>query len=173
LLAPPPFQIARSVVRYEAAVRQLIQKLKYAGDTSVLAAISALIDRGDLSEFADCHWIIPVPLHIKRHRFRGLNQATILAALFFPQKKNVIRPDWLIRTRNTKAQTKLGGVERRKNLVGAFDIRASNELKGSVVCLVDDVYTTGTTVAECAKTLSLAGVEETRVLTLARAAKTK
>jgi ComF family protein len=172
LRAPPPFCIARSLVRYEPAVRQLIQKLKYAGDTSVLAGISALIGGGQLSEFTDCNLIIPVPLHAIRHRSRGLNQATILAGLFFPHKKNVLRPGWLIRARNTRSQTKLGGLERRRNLAGAFHLRSSNELNKAVVCLVDDVFTTGTTVAECSRTLLDGGAKEVRVLTLARTTKT-
>ena len=84
LRTPPAFCLARSLVRYEPAVRQLVQRLKYAGDTSVVHGISAVIQGVDLSEFADCDWIIPVPLYVERHRSRGLNQATFLAGLFFP-----------------------------------------------------------------------------------------
>ncbi len=165
---PPAFYLARSLVRYEPAVQQLVRRLKYAADTSVAKGISAVIRGGDLSEFVDCDWIIPVPLHAQRHRGRGLNQATLLAGLFFPEKKKLIRSDWLFRTRNTTAQTRLSGLERRKNLVGAFTIRHGIQLEKTMVCLVDDVYTTGTTVQECATVLARHGVRGVKVLTLAR-----
>jgi ComF family protein len=168
LRTPPAFCLARSLARYEPIVRQLVQRLKYAGDTSVVHGISAVVRGADLSEFDDCDWIIPVPLHVKRHRIRGLNQATFLAGLFFPDKIPSVRPEWLFRTRNTVAQTRLSGYERRKNLAGAFGVRPGNQLKGSLVCLVDDVYTTGTTVGACATALLGHEARGVKVLTLAR-----
>jgi len=170
LQATPPYSLARSLVRYEPVVQKLVQRLKYAGDTSVVMGIADIIANCDLTEFADCQWIIPVPLHLARHRHRGLNQATILAGLFFPEKGQLIRTDWLFRSRNTPPQTLLGGVERRKNLVGAFQLRSGSPVAGAVVCLVDDVFTTGTTVEECARVLMSHGTREVRVLTLTRVA---
>ena len=170
LRSPPTYTLARSLVRYQAGVRQLVQKLKYGRDTSISGGISVIIDAADLSEFGDCRWILPVPLHRERHRQRGLNQATFLAGLFFPENKQNIRPDWLYRRYNTTPQTTLSGFERRNNLAGAFGIRSDNDLQNTKVCLVDDVYTTGTTVRECAATLIIAGVCEVKVLTLARVA---
>ena len=169
LRTPPVFCLARSCARYEPVVRQLIQRLKYAGDTSVAHGILAIIQGIDLSEFADCDWIIPVPLHVERHRSRGLNQATFLAGLFFPDKIQLIRSDWLFRTRNTEPQTRLGAIPRRTNLVDAFGVRPGNHLNDSLVCLVDDVYTTGTTVGACAAVLIRHGARGVKVLTLARA----
>jgi ComF family protein len=169
LRSPPPYCLARSMVRYEPAVRKLIQRLKYAGDTSVIPGLAEIIGCCDLTVFADCQWILPVPLHIDRHRRRGLNQATILAHLFFPEQEQRVRPDWLIRVRNTPAQTTLGGIERRKNLAGAFQVRPGGLPESAVVCLVDDVFTTGTTVGECAGALQRHGGIEVKVLTLARA----
>ncbi len=169
LRAPPAFCVARSLVRYEPAVQQLVQRLKFNGDTSVAQGISEIIGGGELGEFADCDVIIPVPLHVDRHRSRGLNQATLLAGLFFPERRKLIRSDWLVRTRNTTAQTRLGGVARRKNMLDAFKVRHGIRLDKKVVCLVDDVYTTGTTVGECAKVLMGHGALGVKVLTLARA----
>ena len=170
LRVPPPYTIARSLVRYEPVVQKLVQRLKYAGDTSVVKGITDIVANCDMAEFADCQWILPVPLHLDRHRRRGLNQATILAGLFFPEKRQLIRMDWLVRTRNTPAQTLLGGTERRKNLMGAFRLRSGRPIEGTVVCLVDDVLTTGTTVEECARVLMAHGTREVRVLTLTRVA---
>lgn len=170
LRTPPSFFLARSLVRYDASVKQLIQRLKYAGDTSVNRGISEIISGSSLTDFSDCDWIVPVPLHVDRHRNRGLNQAAILARLFFPEKIPQIRSNWLVRTRNTTAQTRLSGQARRKNLKKAFDVRGGARLDSAVICLVDDVYTTGTTVEECSLTLMSYGAMKVKVLTLARAA---
>lgn len=169
LRRPPPYSSARSLVVYETAVRQLIHKLKYGGDTFVAGALLDLIGGYDLSLFADCDWIVPVPLHLERLRTRGLNQAAVLARLFFPERGPAIRPDGLIRTRSTVAQTALKGIDRRKNMQNAFRLGAGLEIKNSIVCLVDDVFTTGTTVGECSRVLKHHGAGEVKVLTLARA----
>jgi ComF family protein len=170
LRRPPPFTLARSLLRYEHSVALLLRRLKYHGDTSVLPAIGELLTECKLDEFADCRVIVPVPLHLHRHRQRGLNQAAVLAHAFFPDKDAGVCRDLLIRIRNTPAQTTLSGQQRRRNLDGAFGIRPGMSVTG-VVCLVDDVYTTGSTVSACAKVLFHHGAEEVRVLTLARAAR--
>lgn len=170
LQRPPPYTLARSLVRYEHSVAQLLRRLKFHGDTSVLPAIGELSLGGRLEAFAECGVIIPVPLHVERLRQRGLNQASLLAQVLFPDKKASIRRDLLVRTRNTPAQTTLSGRQRRQNLDGAFAVRPGMSVTG-VVCLVDDVYTTGSTVAECSQVLLRHGAEEVRVLTLARAAR--
>ncbi|GAB6190341.1 hypothetical protein JCM39068_00900 [Desulfocastanea catecholica] len=166
--SPPPYSSARSVVRYEREVQQLVHKLKYSSDLSVLPGISELIGRYDMAEFADVDWIVVVPLHLKRLRRRGFNQAAVLAGLFFADRRNLIKADWLVRTRNTVPQTKLGRTARRRNLRGAFDARATSYFHGAVVCLVDDVFTTGTTVQECSQVILQEGAVEVKVLTFAR-----
>lgn len=164
----PPFATARSIVRYDAQVKQLVHKLKYTGELSVIPGLVELIDSYDMADFAAVDRVVVVPLHIRRLRHRGFNQAAVLARLLFADRLNLIKPDWLSRTRNTIPQTELGGNARRKNLRGAFQVRATADLMGSRVCLVDDVFTTGTTVRECSKELLKSGAAEVRVLTLAR-----
>jgi ComF family protein len=165
---PPPYSIARSVVRYEPQVQQLIHKLKYGVDLSVIPAMSELIGRYDMEEFAGIDCVIVVPLHLRRLRGRGLNQAAILARLFFPDRLSLIHLDWLIRTRNTVPQTELGRRARRGNLKGAFRVSPANKFQGAKVCLVDDVLTTGTTVKECSRVIIKCGADEVKVLTLAK-----
>lgn len=172
LTTPPSYDLARSLVRYETAVRQLVHKLKFGGDTSVAGALADLALRADLSLFADCHVIVPVPLHRLRLRGRGLNQAAVLARLFFAGRERTILPDGLIRVRNTVAQTELRGIDRRKNLKNAFRLNRSFQPDRSIVCLVDDVFTTGTTVEACSRVLKNHGAREVRVITLARASMT-
>lgn len=165
---PPPYSIARSVVRYEPQVQQLVQKLKYGSELSVIPGLSELISSYDMEEFADIDFIVVVPLHLRRLRRRGLNQAAVLARLFFPDRLKLIKSDWLIRTRNTVPQTELGRTARKRNLRGAFQVRATSDFQGAGVCLVDDVFTTGTTIKECSKVIMKSGADEVKVLTLAR-----
>jgi ComF family protein len=142
--------------------------LKYHNDLSVIPGISELIKSYDMAEFADIDCIVVVPLHLKRLRLRGLNQAAVLARLFFADRLAHIRTDWLVRTRNTVPQTELGRLARRENLRGAFQIRPKSDFQGAKVCLVDDVLTTGTTVKECSKVIINSGALKVKVLTLAR-----
>ena len=157
------------MVMYEAGIRHLVHELKYGGGTFVAGALKDLIGGFDLSLFVDCDWIVPVPLHLTRLRQRGVNQAAVLARLFFAESGHRICPDGLIRLRNTVAQTDLRGSERRKNLKRAFQVRSGYNFLNSNVCLVDDVFTTGTTVSECSKILKQHGANQVKVLTLARA----
>ena len=165
---PPPYSMARSVVRYEPQIQRLVHKLKYAGELSVLPALSELIGGYDLEEFSDIDCVVVVPLHLQRLRRRGLNQAAVLARLFFADRLTLIKSDWLIRTRNTIPQTELGRRARKGNRRGVFADRATADFKGAGVCLVDDVFTTGTTVKECSKVIMKSGAREVKVLTLAR-----
>lgn len=111
---------------------------------------------------------MPVPLHVTRLRERGFNQAHLLARAFFPQQTNRIEATLLERTKKTEPQTRMSGAERRKNLKNAFRVNKPAMVFGKTVVLVDDVFTTGTTVNECARTLLRGGAKEVQVLTLAR-----
>ena len=166
---PPPFAMARSVVRYSRPVRKLLHRLKYSADTSVMPGIAELTSRFDMTPFDQCDCIIPVPLHLKRLRRRGLNQSVLLAKNIFPREvQAILQADFLIRTKNTAPQTTLNGVKRRKNLTGAFVVAEKANIEQKTICLVDDVFTTGTTVSECSRVLCRKGAREVRVLTFTR-----
>ncbi len=169
LRIPPPYLLARSVVRYSAVVQKLLYGLKYGADTSVLPGIAEILSQFDMTFLNHCDYVIPVPLHLKRLRRRGLNQSVLLAKLIFSKKDgSMLKTDFLIRTRNTIPQTKLDGVKRRKNLKSAFGLARKAEINQKTICLVDDVYTTGTTVSECSRVLCSHGAKEVRVITLTR-----
>ena len=170
LRKPPPYLLARSVVRYSTVVQKLLYGLKYGADTSVLPGIVEITAQFDITPFDHCDYIIPVPLYLKRLRRRGLNQSVLLAKLIFPEKnQSKLKTDILLRTRNTVPQTTLDGVKRRKNLKGAFVMAKNAELDQKTICLVDDVFTTGTTVSECSRVLCSHGAKEVKVITLTRA----
>lgn len=165
---PPPWDRALSVVKYGPPVSELLYRLKYKGDTTVLPALKTILQPFVDSEDIDCRYIIPVPLHPRRLQSRGMNQAVYLAKLLFPDRKQLLTTGLLQRHKQTRPQTGLNGIERRRNLRGAFRLSDAALVKGQKVCVVDDVFTTGTTVSECSRVLRKAGASDIRVLTLAR-----
>lgn len=170
LKRPPGYDKARSIVYYREPVSTLLLKLKFEADTRATASIGWLIGQAPKPLFQRPYdFIVPVPLHRARLRKRGLNQSLLLAGLMCDAPRKNILPNGLIRVRNSIAQTKLSGQNRRKNLKNAFIINPRIDFYGTAICLVDDVFTTGTTVSECAKTLKYAGASWVDVLTFARA----
>jgi ComF family protein len=160
---------ARSLFIYDDRIADLVHSLKYNCNTSGLETFTKLKRKSSsLEDLPRADLIFPVPLHIKRLRNRGYNQALLLARSFFDKEKNKIKNDILVRSRNTPPQTGLSGVERRKNLRNAFFVRDKKMVFGKHILLVDDVFTTGTTVNECARVLIKAGARNVDVLTLAR-----
>ena len=166
-----PFALARAVGLYEATLLKAIHLFKYGrriGIGKVLGSIMADF-AGRTWEMRDFSLIMPVPLHRKRLQARGFNQAVILAREI--AKRFAIPLDFLTmkRQRPTAPQVGLGQAERSANVRGAFTVRSREGISGHRILLVDDVYTTGNTLAECAGTLIDAGAGSVAVLTLARA----
>ena len=112
--------------------------------------------------------IVPVPLHPKRLRWRGFNQAVLLGREVSRLWRIPMDPFILSRSRETPPQTQLAEEERRRNVRRAFAPNPEKSLEGKSLLLVDDVYTSGATVNECSRALLRAGAKEVHVLTLAR-----
>ena len=112
--------------------------------------------------------IVPVPLHRARLRQRGYNQALELARPLAHALRLPLRHDLLHRIRSTHAQTELGAIARRRNVRDAFHVPSGAALPAHVA-LLDDVMTTGATLAECARVLRRAGVQRVDLWALARA----
>jgi ComF family protein len=110
------------------------------------------------------HVVIPVPLHRNRERRRGFNQATLIAESL-TQLNRTIDTSTLRRRKNTPSQTGLSRSQRTLNLAGAFEVRGRVP---ECVIVVDDVYTTGSTLHEVARTLKRHGAKRVEVLTVAR-----
>ncbi len=164
------FDRARSVFYYKQPLSSLILSLKFDGQMVALPSLVSLVSSSRIiEEFTPPDLLLPVPLYITRLRQRGFNQALLLARNCFPQWKNRVEPNLLQRSRATISQSLLTGVERRKNLKKAFVVAHPEKISGKRVLLVDDVFTTGTTVDECARVLRLAGAARIEVFTLARA----
>ena len=163
------FDRARAVLHYNPPLTGIISRFKYHGQRTGLKTFRALqLQNSQLTEIARPELIIPVPLHRKRLQERGFNQALVLARTFYPEERRLVDFSTMIRQRHTNPQTGLSGKDRRRNLKNAFLVTNEEKVQGKRVVLVDDVFTTGTTVSECARVLKRAGASEVNVLTLAR-----
>jgi len=163
------FDAARSLLLYQPPVDRIIRALKFGGQLTALATLAALTDRADcVRQLDEPDFLAPVPLHPDRLRERGFNQALALARTCFPQWRKKIRADLLLRVRPTTPQTQLSGKERRANLGKAFALSGRGSVAGKRVLLVDDVFTTGSTVHECGAVLRAGGATRIEVFTIAR-----
>jgi len=153
-------------------------KYQYASDTKNLwgeiidSALKNCLQKKDPALCLADLVIIPIPLHSRRQRERGFNQAEVLAELLFSGLRKTRRDvnldkKNLKRKRYTIQQAKLSGEERRKNLLDAFIWNKETKISQHVL-LVDDVYTTGATMSECAKELKTAGANSVYGFVLAR-----
>ncbi len=175
ILRAPFYNEARAWACYprdesEDPLREVLQRFKYGRKVSLGKPLGHLMAKGCLNYWPDITFdaIIPVPLHRKRLRWRGFNQAVLLAREVSRLWRVPIDPFVLSRTKETLPQTQLPEEERRKNVRGAFSLNQEKPVKGKALLVVDDVYTTGATVNECSRILLRAGAEKVHVLTLAR-----
>jgi ComF family protein len=116
----------------------------------------------------DADVIVPVPLHPARLRAREFNQSLLLADQLSHHMGRPVSTTNLVRVAATDPQTTLSRQARLRNLRNAFEIRKPQDLEEKRILLVDDVFTTGTTLNECAKILRKAGTGSVFALTLAR-----
>ncbi len=172
-----PFYGARAAGEYDGVLMSLIHAYKYRGKVQLARPLGALLYSIFRRYYADAglDCAVPVPLHRKKLRQRGFDQVLLLLDYWrkpnpeFPEPDLPVEENLLIRTRYTESQTGLGKNERRKNTRGAFAVTDVSRIKDQSVLLVDDVYTTGATLEECARVLIRAGAAKVSVLTLARA----
>ena len=166
-LRPPAFTRAWTLYSYQSPLKEAIGLLKYQGKVSLAGHLATLLLKA-LPSLPTIDVILPVPLHPTRLREREYNQSLLLA---FPLRTHLGLPisySTLVRIRPTRPQTSLTRKERIKNLRRSFVVTQHQALHGKTILLVDDVFTTGTTVNECAKALRKAGVSHVYVVTLAR-----
>lgn len=138
--------------RPESGYREITHQLKYHGNIAAGRYFGKILghELAATERFKDVDIVIPVPLHRSRKRARGYNQAEIIAAEIAPQLGALLRCDILRRTRRTDTQTSLGIKEKAANVQDAFTATAPAETSGiRHILIVDDVFTTGSTVHAC------------------------
>jgi ComF family protein len=154
-------------VVYLGQVTGAIHRFKYRKEYLLIETLGWLGNRRE-EEKPDFDTLIPVPLHPKRLRERGFNQALLLSKTLRDIPSEKIKPRLLKRIRHTPPQIRLAPDERRQNVRGAFALDTPGVIRGKNILLVDDVFTTGATVNECARVLKSAGAGRVSVYTLAR-----
>lgn len=164
------FECAVAPFLSRGAVREFIHRFKYNRHLYLRHPLVDWMEVGLADERlrrTSVDAFVPVPLHPARRREREFNQAEVLAQLL-SRRSGIPMEACLERIRYTTTQTRLDRHERMENLRGAFRVRHTSQVTGRHLILIDDVFTTGSTVEECARVLRAAGAASIRVLTVAR-----
>lgn len=164
------FERAASVGVYEGALTKAIHTFKYDNRIALADRLAELMAMG----YANARFpervdlVIPVPVHRSRLVERGFNQAEELAVRFCRLKRLPYRKDVLIKKKKTPHQVELSQEMRYSNVKNVFAVRNSETVRGKRILLIDDVFTTGSTLSESAQVLMDAGAAGVYVYTLAR-----
>lgn len=152
---------------YKDILRDIVLNLKYNDQPELVRYLGPLVDAAvSASGFVDeIDMYVPVPLHWRRRLWRGFNQSKLLCEQITVSGK-VVNSD-MIRIRYTSRQWHLSRSDRRKNVAGAFTVRADHKFSDKTVCIVDDITTSGATLNECARTLKQAGAKKVYALVVA------
>ncbi len=164
---PPAYERAWTLYPYLSPLQDAICAFKYRGKSRLATPLARLMVQA-LPSALDIDVIIPVPLHPSRLRAREFNQSLLLADRIGPHLGRPVATTSLARVLATDPQTTLTRQERLRNLRQAFAVRAPETIADRRILLIDDVFTTGSTLNECAKTLRKAGSGPVYALTLAR-----
>lgn len=172
-LMPPhavaPLADLRALGVFAGALQQAVHALKYEHLRDLAGTLGCL----QAEAIQRANWppslILPVPLHEERQRERGYNQAALLGAAIAGRLGWPLDSQTLTRTRATRSQVGLGYQERQENVRGAFVVVGPQAVQGRDLVLVDDVYTTGATLRECAATLLAAGARGVRGMVVGQA----
>jgi ComF family protein len=175
----PPFVRATAYGSYESGLRELIHLLKYEEVRSAANVLGRMLSEAiadltpALGDAPVC--MVPVPLHRTKLRQRGFNQSELIARAALKLNpangQLMLNANVLVRQRPTESQIGLTRHQRRENMRGAFSVAQPSQIAGREVLLVDDVFTTGTTVSECARVLRRNGASKVWVATVARTLK--
>ncbi len=172
LADPPPFSRHRSAGRYEGTVKDLILLLKYGGYSVLAGGLAAFVNLSlgrDAGLWDGVDAIVPVPLDRGRKRERGFNQAFLIARHLGRLRRLPVLDRRLVKVRAVPPQASLDAAERERNVRRAYGVRKPEDIRARTVLVLDDVFTTGSTLRESSGELRRAGAAEVRALTVAQA----
>lgn len=159
------------IFKYEGQIRKLLIDYKFNDKPYLYKTFSRIIlDNKKMTDFINNYEIIiPVPIHKKRLNSRGYNQSELLVREISKELKNIkFINNLLIKTKNNVAQSTLTKGQRISNVKNIYKVQNNNLIKGRSVILVDDIYTTGSTVNECSKLLKENGTREIGIFTISK-----
>lgn len=173
MLTPRAWATGASVMTYDGLARRLVMALKHGDRQDLVGPFAAWMARRFRQDIGPDDIFVPVPIHWRRMIRRKFNQSALLANRLAKTTGATAIPDGLIRTAHTKPQEGLSFVDRFALQAGVIrpNHRKCNVLNGRRVIVVDDVMTSGATLASCTTALQSAGVDEVHTLTLARVVK--
>lgn len=161
-----------AICEYTGSLKRIIHDMKFRHQWRYSICLQWLVQKYSKREMfllGDC--VIPVPLHAQRLKERGYNQTEYIFKDLFLAREMPWMPELLERTRHTIPQWELKSMERKKNIKGAFVVKRPELVKNKNIILVDDIFTTGITLDECAKVLKKAGAISVRALVVASGAR--
>lgn len=154
----------------DTIIKDLIHNLKYNRVRSLAEILADLLtdylEKYNIQLPTGC-LLVPIPLHKRRQRKRGFNQAGLIAKHLADRLNLELASGVLIKIRSTKPQIELRAEERRKNLTGVFAVVSPDLIKNKIIILLDDVKTTGTTLEEASLVLKSAGAKRVWAITVA------
>jgi len=158
------------IFQYEGIIRKEILEYKFKEKTYLYKTfVNFLLKNEKFFEFLKSYdTIIPVPISKKRQKERGYNQSLLIAKELSKQLEIKCINNCLIKTKNVIEQSKLKKEDRIRNIQGIYKLNNKERLKNKNIIIIDDIYTTGSTVNECSKILRQAQPKEICVLTLAK-----
>ena len=160
----------RSVALFDGLIRELLHLFKYRKKLGIGKLCGKLLTENLPGAIEDFDLIVPVPMHIRKLREREFNQCAVLSKYLSGKTGKEYDPFTLIKLRETEAQVVFKNAgDRRKNVYKSFSVRFKDRIKKRSVLIIDDVYTTGSTVNECARVLLESGASKVLALTLLRA----
>ena len=168
---PPLFRKLRAIAFYEPTLREAIHLMKYEKKQAISKHLVQLLQAHLPEDLAstDYDFLLPVPLHANRFRQRGFNQAEQIAQGITKVWGVPVRTDILTRIRDTVPLSSLSSREERmKSIDGAFEVQSLDSIQNQKILLIDDIFTTGTTINETLKVLQVANPDCVDVLTLTR-----
>lgn len=153
---------------YEGELRNMLRQLKYQQKQVMVPGLHNLVTEGigRIPALWENLVAVPVPLHKAKLAQRGFNQSKLIFQKPLADY-GIDMEDWLIRTKSTKPQYGLSGVQRRENLHHVFELAGEKSLQGRRILLVDDIMTTGATLLECGRVLKKAGAVDITGLVVA------
>ena len=169
VVSPGPFERGVTCFLYRGGARNMIKDLKYHGKQYNARIFGRILADKITYEKLDFDVCTPVPMYGKKEYERGYNQAELIARFTAENLQKPFAPYVLVRTRETVPMNSLTGPERKKNIQGAFTVPEDQRqwIFRRTVLLVDDIYTTGSTMKECSKELLKAGAEHVFIASLA------